>query len=176
MHESRLRLIFFAALVLIAVVFFCVFRNREPSYGGKSLSYWVDHFIEPQPRNAGAGVVWAENPEAGDAIRHIGTNAIPYLLKLMSYRSKPPFWRTTWYEMLATVFGKPRDHTEEDYRRDSRRDNAAKACGVFGPDALPILRQAWTNSPALYATFDLLQAMWQIQAKARLTEQEQHTR
>src|ERR1043166_1919809 len=173
MRESRLRLIFLLALVLIAVVFFCVTRNQELEYRGKSLSVWVDHFNEPLKRHRSDPTnttFWVENEDAVDAIRHIGTNAILYLLKCISYQ--PPLWRIKWYEMLGKVNGKPRDLKGENYRR---LDNAADACSVFGPEVLRILREAWTNLPALYPRFELERAMGRIQAKARLTEQKEHT-
>lgn len=46
--------------------------SREPSYGGKPLSYWVLQIDTPtEPHDV--------LPE--EAIRHIGTNALPFLMK-----------------------------------------------------------------------------------------------
>ncbi|MDB6111320.1 MAG: repeat protein, partial [Pedosphaera sp.] len=53
-----------------------VFRSREPVYHGKTLSHWLGIYTSP-PRNAFA------RREAEDAVRHIGTNAIPTLLRML---------------------------------------------------------------------------------------------
>ena len=63
-----------AAITLIALLT----REREPSYSGKPLSFWVVQLCPMNPSSPG-------KPEAEKAIRHIGTNAIPYLLKWVSY-------------------------------------------------------------------------------------------
>src|SRR5438874_13488245 len=59
--------------------------SREPSYGGKKLSEWV---LQSCTGGLGADVRIAQ---AEDAIRHIGTNAVPYLLAWGRYRMPP--WR-----------------------------------------------------------------------------------
>jgi HEAT repeat protein len=48
----------------------------EPSYGGKPLGKWLETRVQ------GGGDL---TPEAKDAIRHLGTNAIPALLKRLTY-------------------------------------------------------------------------------------------
>ena len=53
---------------------------REPSYQGKSLSQWVAD-LDPQGR--------PESAKAAEAVRHMGTNAIPYLLEWMRYIQPP---------------------------------------------------------------------------------------
>jgi len=64
----------------------------KPSYGGKSLSSWMDSY------GAGPGG-YKPNPQADDALHHIGTNAVPYLLRLLyatNYTSKDkPFMAVT---------------------------------------------------------------------------------
>src|SRR5882672_11505383 len=56
----------------------------EPRYRGRSLTAWLDGYGR-----------WDKDPvrqeEAGDAIRHIGTNAIPHLLARLRY--EVPSWR-----------------------------------------------------------------------------------
>jgi tetratricopeptide (TPR) repeat protein len=71
--------------LVIAAVFGSVWlymRQREPSYNGHPLSYWLEQYNQ-------SGAAW--NPDANDpigiesreAIRHIGTNAIPVLLRML---------------------------------------------------------------------------------------------
>ena len=52
----------------------------EPAYGGKRLGEWL------KERHDG----FAFSPQAEDAIRHMGTNAIPALLDRLVY-TEPPF-------------------------------------------------------------------------------------
>ena len=52
-------------------------REREPEYGGKKLSEWLRiSFNTDSP--------WVAS-EAANAIRHIGTNALPYLVKSLRH-------------------------------------------------------------------------------------------
>lgn len=66
--------------------------SSEPSYGGKSLSSWLEAY------GAGPGG-YKPNPQADDALRHIGVNAAPYLLELLyatNYTGKDePFMAVT---------------------------------------------------------------------------------
>ena len=53
-------------------------REREPVYQGKSLSVWLQGYIQ-----GGSYIgVWPE-PEVDEAVRQIGTNAIPTLLHML---------------------------------------------------------------------------------------------
>jgi len=72
-------LVIAAALVGAALSMALVRREREPRYNGYSLSEWLH-----------AARSWYHNPpappaEATEAIRQIGTNALPTLLKWASY-------------------------------------------------------------------------------------------
>lgn len=69
-------LILAGGLALPNLVLFLT-REREPSYEGKSLSEWVEIYARDSKAN----------DPASKAIRHIGTNAVPYLLKWVSYES-----------------------------------------------------------------------------------------
>jgi hypothetical protein len=66
--------------------------SSGPSYGGKTLGAWLDEF------GAGPGG-YKPNPRADDALRHIGVNAVPYLLELLyatNYTGKDkPFMAVT---------------------------------------------------------------------------------
>jgi len=69
--------------------------DREPSYQGKKLSEWLEMYSGAM--HAG----FEKSPgrlEAEDAVRHIGTNAIPLLLEWVRY--EPPAWRDqVWRKM-----------------------------------------------------------------------------
>ena len=64
--------------VVVAGLVLVFIPSREPSYGGKRLSVWVEMYATP-PRKS----------EADNAIRHIGTNALPYLLEWIRYEPGP---------------------------------------------------------------------------------------
>jgi len=71
--------------VVVAVLVAGAFREREPEYGGKKLSEWV--LINA---NAKMGR-YERTQEAEQAIRHFGTNAIPFLIEEIEYQW--PAWR-----------------------------------------------------------------------------------
>src|SRR5215831_18214601 len=71
------------AVVLILILF----REPEPQYQGRSLSEWLVLL------NGG----YSNEPDismhdAEEAIRHIGTNGLPFFVKWLNYRERP--WRT----------------------------------------------------------------------------------
>ncbi|MDB6024652.1 MAG: putative domain containing protein [Verrucomicrobiales bacterium] len=89
MSSGKTKLIFrIAALVVLSVALIILWlrsKSNEPSYHGRSLSQWLDQLDDG---TAQWGVQWstlpkktAEQLEAAEAIRAIGTNAIPSLLK-----------------------------------------------------------------------------------------------
>src|SRR5436190_11030189 len=88
MRKRRVYVVLLAAGVLVVVgLLVCgVFREREPEYGGKRLSEWVEVYVIPE-----RSVPPVRVEEIDDAIRHVGTNALPYLLRWMRY--EPPLLR-----------------------------------------------------------------------------------
>jgi HEAT repeat protein len=79
---------FFSLAGLIAVVLigtaWLVFRSpSEPAYGGKPLSFWLEQYCA-NPARFPDFQPNAENQEAERAIRQIGTNALPQLLRMVS--------------------------------------------------------------------------------------------
>jgi HEAT repeat protein len=80
------------ALALAAIgALFCASRSNEPSYQGRSLSQWLRDIENAR-----------EDPEAEpakNAVRQIGTNAIPYLLGKM--RTEDSKLKTRFITLLA---------------------------------------------------------------------------
>jgi len=73
------------AIAVLAGVLAVIFRpEREPEYGGRKLSEWVDDPTSPKSDKA-----------ADDAIRHIGRNALPFLLSWIRY--EPSAWKQKLY-------------------------------------------------------------------------------
>jgi HEAT repeat protein len=78
----------FAATIAIMMIMAAVVRQREPRYQNRSLSEWLSTFRDlPGVRDSSPEF----NPEfiqATEAIRHIGPEAIPYLLARFKHQSK----------------------------------------------------------------------------------------
>src|SRR5262245_14078553 len=87
----RRRLLITALLVAGAVGFF-LWRHlvaREPTFEGRPLTRWLDHHVP-----SSAAIPPYGSPgwnKAHEAIRNIGTNGIPTLLKMIGTRDLPPF-------------------------------------------------------------------------------------
>ena len=69
-----------AAVVIVAVLVWP--RAGEPEYKGRTLSSWIRGAADEK-------LPQADQAERIEAVRHIGTNALPYLLKWME-ESEPP--------------------------------------------------------------------------------------
>jgi hypothetical protein len=92
--------------MIAAAAFFA--HDRQPSYRGSSLHEWLTLYRsgpEVQDRYRVVPVEWAgESPttnqkQAAAAIRQIGTNALPWLLKWLGYK-RPP-WKDRAYASLS---------------------------------------------------------------------------
>jgi hypothetical protein len=123
-------------LGLVATVTICAIAWRvavpsEPSYQGKRLSVWLDElckFDSFHQRSQGA--------EQIKAIRVIGTNAIPWLLR--EYRQEGSAWRWKLNQLLAKqpVFKyRFRDASDRIYRATS----GFRALGEVAEPAIPQL-------------------------------------
>ena len=65
----------------IAVAAFFALRSREPEYRGKRLSQWLEEYDR-------TGAMEKTGP-ASEAIRAMGTNALPYLFAYIKHRDPP---------------------------------------------------------------------------------------
>lgn len=82
--------------VLIGVFLLLKTSTSEPTYAGKTLREWLELNIR---NNRG------EVPEAVENIRHIGTNAIPFLIRWMQHYREIPPWRENIYDGLERLSG-----------------------------------------------------------------------
>jgi hypothetical protein len=83
---KRLQVILAAvAAIIIGLSWFTYTDYRQPSYKGKSLTEWLDLYR----------FSWKTVPsqEAADAVRHIGTNALPLLVTWVQEAQDMPPWR-----------------------------------------------------------------------------------
>jgi HEAT repeat protein len=102
--------------------------EREPEYQGRTLSEWITAY----------SVISDTNSAAADALRHIGTNALPFLVKWVRYQS--PAWRTN---LLASYVKLPDPlHNLPGYwlAQDAKENRAWAASAAFGVIGLtPVL-------------------------------------
>src|SRR6266704_3356201 len=93
MRKRRFYLLLIGVLAVIGVLVAVVSGPREPEYNGVKLSEWVD----------GLGAADSVRPRvAEEAIRHIGADALPFLLKWI--QEKPP-WASSLNRLAETVLG-----------------------------------------------------------------------
>lgn len=79
--KRRIFLIALLVAVLGALAWF-VLHPHEPVYEGKSLSFWLERYESTEI----AGATSQEHFQAEQAVRHIGTNALPTFLRLLRAR------------------------------------------------------------------------------------------
>ena len=118
----RIRLSVLACLVGAGVIALVWLRESEPSFQGTKLSEWV---LSYQP---GPGAPFSEGARV--AIGHIGTNALPFLLRWIQY--EPRAWRKVWERFSLPFF-------EDGSRRAEGAVAAFKVLGPRGSGAIPEL-------------------------------------
>jgi hypothetical protein len=108
-------------------------REQEPSFGGKRLSEWIEAYNNRWARE--------EAEKAKEAIRQIGTNALPYLLARMDYE---PTWNFEGriIQKLPPALRDSRVVAKLDRMSDRaqrRAYNSLNAFMVLGPVAAPAI-------------------------------------
>src|SRR5437868_346647 len=85
--------------VAIGAIVVCSKAEREPEYGGKKLSEWVEvlsscALAKPNRTLLNFDGLWlARKPEERiDGVEHIGAESLPYLLDRIRYEP-PPIWQ-----------------------------------------------------------------------------------
>ena len=142
MKRRRLLLILFGCITSIVFAFLLWPREREPEYKRVSLTVWVMR----------CGNI--RDTEALDAVKHIGTNSLPFLIRWIQYER--PRWKTWLYNTGPKL---PAAIRNSRFMRWLLADNAAvrangttKAFACLGSDAecaLPELQQIANNVKAI---------------------------
>ncbi len=146
MTKRRLFLGILAVALFLALIL-VLSRPKEPSYNGRSLSQWVE----------GLGYTYFYgaplDPEAPDAIRQIGAQAVPHLLQWIAY--EPPPWRLRLAQFCRTTRGiKWAAPTMEGARQKNRALWAGLALECVGPEgrkAIPALVRIFSETNAACA-------------------------
>jgi HEAT repeat protein len=111
-------------------------RPREPVYKGRPLSVWLeDYDFSP---------VVGVTHEADDAVRHIGTNAIPALLRLLR-RSDPPPWKRELLDLADKLDLIKSQHVSA-WALNWRAASAFKVLGSEGRDGVPALIEIYNQN------------------------------
>jgi hypothetical protein len=84
--NRRLLLVLLAVALVVGFVALVWHGPREPSHQGISLSEWLSAYRPIGARAPGS-------QQAADAVRHIGTNALPFLVSWIEDYRNPPPWR-----------------------------------------------------------------------------------
>ncbi len=114
-------------------------RSHQPVYNGKPLSEWLSELTEDKNNP------YDTRDQAQEAIRQIGTNALPFLLKEISDLGE------LWQKVGATNFSNSKE-------AETRLFNVHVAFKTLGPIAKPavpalvdLLNGAYTAFPAAFA-------------------------
>jgi len=135
LKQRRILWLLVALTVMGGVVVYLKSRTEEPRYQGRPLTYWVKRLWHPDE-----GV----SEKAQAAIRQMGTNAVPSLIRMLGERDSK--WVPVYNRAVRKVGG------ECLYFRmaGSRSWLAADALRFIGPaakDAIPFLIANMTNWP-----------------------------
>src|SRR5262245_47282072 len=88
--KRRALLAAMATLLAVGLAVLVWPREQEPSYGGRALSEWLAVYARGQ-NAAATDSETRESERAATAVRAIGTNAVPILLRWMDFKMPP--WR-----------------------------------------------------------------------------------
>jgi len=160
MLKRRVYLILlFMGVVLAGVLVAVLSREREPEYGGKKLSEWVEMTHYEFSSLRGSHPQNAPN-QAVEAIGHIGTNATPYLLKWIRY--EPAESKTKRIGRINAYLTRMNPRW---YIIDSefiRAEGAAAALSRLGPQAhqyIPELARLLNETNAWYSSKNAVEAL-----------------
>jgi hypothetical protein len=161
----RKRLLIAAGLLLAELVGLIVWRAswpREPLFEGRRLSSWLNHHVassSAKPPYGSPG--WQK---ADEALRHIGTNAIPTLLRMIRAKDPPPlvlklieFQRYRW----------TRINYRYAYTRHEEAEYAFRMLGTNGASAIQELIKIYEEATSPASKICAAQALGSIGPAAR---------
>jgi HEAT repeat protein len=134
MKLRRRNLLVLLGFAIAAALLLTLWREHEPRYQDKSLSQWA-HIINRGPGDD-------DRQKAEHAVRQIGTNGLPFLMRWIQYERRP--WRTR-LALLCFKLPEPLGSTARDLILGSGEQMqydafcALHALGPLGEPAIPIL-------------------------------------
>ncbi len=123
-------------------------RSAEPKYQGRSLTMWLSAYRD-------AGVDTAEEKRAAEAVRGIGTNAIPYLLRMLTNRDLDLQMDAQNGFIILGQIAAPAVPALAALLKGTNELSmftAARSLGGIGAPALPVLMETLTNRHFKVAT------------------------
>src|ERR1051326_7834934 len=130
MFKRKKRVLLVVAGLLVAGLLWVTIRNPEPTYEGRSLHYWV---LRDDVSHETSG----ERRQAEQAIRHIGTNALPFLHKWI--HNEPPTWGYKAVELARKLPTWKLANWIEHSLSSTLANNSSDALKALGEQATPIL-------------------------------------
>ena len=132
--------------LLVAGLLWVTFRKPEPTYDGRSLSYWV---LRDDVYHGTSG----ERRQAEQAIHQIGTNALPFLLKWI--QNERPAWRSMAIDLARRLPTWKLANWIEDNKSETLANNSTDALAALREQATPILPELLrllANKPTMSST------------------------
>jgi len=117
-----------AAGALIALFYWAAIWCGEPRYKGRTLTHWLAVYQKAQLNSP-------EEQEAAQAIRNIGTNAIPYLMARLTYQM--PAWRLKVVSAARHLPGPAEKWTTSLMLGEDHLMAAASGFSLLGTQAAP---------------------------------------
>ena len=142
MKRPRIFLLMLGCVAAVTLAIFIGPREHEPEYNGIPLSEWITHYYTD-----------AYDSQATEAIQHIGTNALPYLVRWIQYEK--PRWKTSLNHLCAklpsSIQKLPPSRWLVCDKAERRAEFATEAFAVLGSKASPVrfelLRLAHAGNP-----------------------------
>ncbi len=129
-HPNRRRIIAGLLILVVIAIAIWMLRPKEPSYNGKRLSVWLDdqHWVE------GGRIELSQ--ESVQAVRAIGTNAIPFLMAMIQCKdSKAKMWIAARVWRLSFIH----DYFPFNATKQRRAMYGFRALGLEAKQAFPEL-------------------------------------
>ncbi len=124
MRKRRVYSVVIGVAVVVGLVVWWFRREREPEYGGKRLSEWVEMYGDPSH----------PNPATSAAIEHFGTNGLHYLVKWLRYEK--PDWKLRLYSAINRTLVRLHFSGRLSDKRELRAAGACRALRDLGPKAV----------------------------------------
>lgn len=128
-HRKRNVAILAGLLTVLAVKF--AWPERQPSYQGRPLTYWLNF------KNNDDDDAVRDAPHFEEAIRSMGTNCLPCLVRCIAY--EPPAWKNKLINVSVRLRWAPESFQED--REERLAQGAVDAFRVLDRRASPVIPQ-----------------------------------